>query len=115
MRHPQDDVARHIARVREDAICTSIAVACELRYGAAKKVSVALTERAERILALLPILPLEPEADQAYGTLRAQLEQAGSPIGPIDLLIATEALANKLVLVTDNVSDVQAGAAVGGE
>ena len=115
MRHPQGDVTRHIARVGEDAICTSIVVACELRYGAAKKGSAPLTERVEQILALLPILPLEPEADRAYGTLRTQLEQAGSPIGPNDLLIASQALANKLVLVTDNVSDVQAGAAVGGE
>jgi tRNA(fMet)-specific endonuclease VapC len=39
--------------------------------------------------------------------LRAQLEQAGSPIGPNDLLIASQALANKLVLVTDNVSEFE--------
>ena len=89
----------------EDAICSSIVVACELRYGAAKKGSAPLTERVEQILALLPILPLEPEADRAYGTLRAQLEQAGNPIGPNDLLIASQALANKLVLVTDNVGE----------
>ena len=107
MRHPQGDVTRHIARVGEDAICTSIVVACELRYGAAKKGYAPLTERVEQILALLPILPLEPEADRSYGTLRAQLEQAGSPIGPNDLLIASQALANKLVLVTDNVSEFE--------
>jgi len=107
MRHPQGDVAKRIARVGEDAVCTSIVVACELRYGAAKKGSAPLTERVEQILSLLPILTLEPEADRAYGALRAQLEQAGTPIGANDLLIAAQALAQKLVLVTDNVREFE--------
>lgn len=107
MRHPQGDVAKRIARVGEDSICTSIVVACELRYGAAKKGSAALTERVEQILSLLPILALEMDADRAYGTLRAQLEQAGAPIGPNDMLIASQALSQKLVLVTDNVREFE--------
>jgi len=107
MRHPQGDVAKRIARVGEDSICTSIVVACELRYGAAKKGSAALTERVEQILSLLPILALEMDADRAYGTLRVQLEQAGTPIGAHDMLIASQALSQKLVLVTDNVREFE--------
>ena len=82
-------------------------VACELRYGAAKKGSAALTERVEQILSLLPILALEMDADRAYGTLRVQLEQAGTPIGAHDMLIASQALSQKLVLVTDNVREFE--------
>ena len=37
IQHPTGAVARHITKVGEDAICTSIVVACKLRYGAAKK------------------------------------------------------------------------------
>lgn len=107
MRHPQGVIAKRIARVGEDAVCTSIVVACELRYGAAKKGSAPLTERVEQILSLLPILALEPEADRAYGALRAQLEQAGTPIGANDLLIASQALTLQLVLVTDNVREFE--------
>lgn len=109
MRHPQGDVAKRIARVGEDQVCTSTVGACELRYGAAKKGSAALTERqhVEQILSLLPILALEMDADRAYGTLRFQLEQAGTPIDPNDMLIASQALSQKLVLVTDNVREFE--------
>ena len=38
----------------------------------------------------------------AYATVRAKLERAGTPIGPLDTLIASQAVARKLVLVTNN-------------
>ena len=65
VRFPQGAVAKRIARVGEQAVCTSIVVACELRYGAAKKGSVRLTSQLEAVLDVLPILPLEPGADRA--------------------------------------------------
>ena len=37
IKHPSESVAHHVADVGEDAVCTSIVVACELRYGAEKK------------------------------------------------------------------------------
>ena len=43
VRHPQGAVAKRIAEVGEDAICTSIIVAAELRYGAVKRQSERLT------------------------------------------------------------------------
>ena len=86
-------------------MCTSIIVACELRYGAAKKGSARLTQQLEAVLDVLPILSLEPAVDRRYGELRADLERRGTPIGPNDLLIAAQALALGLVLVTDNVQE----------
>lgn len=105
MRDPQGRVTRHIARVGEGSVCTSIIVACELRYGAAKKGSARLTQQLEAVLEVLPILSLEPAVDRRYGELRADLERRGTPIGPNDLLIAAQALALGLVLVTDNVQE----------
>ncbi len=64
-------------------------VAAELRYGAG----------------LIPILPMDDPADRIYGRLRAGLEQAGTPFGPNDLLIASQALAADCGLVTDNVRE----------
>ena len=43
VRRPQGRIAQHVADVGEDRICTSIIVAAELRYGAAKKGSARLT------------------------------------------------------------------------
>jgi tRNA(fMet)-specific endonuclease VapC len=105
VRDPHGPVTRRIARVGEGSVCTSIIVACELRYGAAKKGSARLTRQLELVLDVLPILSLEPAVDRCYGELRADLERRGTPIGPNDLLIASQALALGLVVVTDNVRE----------
>lgn len=107
VRNPQGKITRKIAKVGEAAVCTSIIVACELRYGAAKKASPQLTAQLEAILAPLEILPLEPDADRHYGAIRALLERNGQIIGPNDLLIAAQALADGLTLVTDNVGELK--------
>ncbi len=102
VRHPHGAAAARIAEVGEDNVCTSIVVAAELRYGAAKKGSPRLTAQLEAVLGALEVLPLEMPADEAYGALRAELERRGQLIGPNDLLIAAQCLALGLVLVTDN-------------
>ncbi len=66
-----------------------------------------LVEQLERILNMLPILPLEPPLEQHYATIRTHLEQAGTPIGPNDLLIAAHALSLNLTLVTANIREFQ--------
>jgi tRNA(fMet)-specific endonuclease VapC len=102
VRNPQGKVAQHIRKVGEALVCTSIIVAAELRYGAAKKGSQRLSAQLEAVLGALEVLPFERPADAAYGLLRAQLEQAGRPIRANDLLIAAHALALGFTVVTDN-------------
>lgn len=100
--NPGGHVARRLAVLGETAVCSSIVVACELRYGAAKKRSARLSERVEVILGSLEVLPLDKESDRHYAEIRSHLERLGKPIGPNDLLIAAHALALDLTLVTDN-------------
>ena len=102
VRDPQGAIAGHIARVGEKHVCTSVIVAAELRYGAAKRGSSRLTAQLDAVLGALDVLPLEPPADMHYGELRARLERAGQLIGPNDLLIAAQALAQGCTIVTDN-------------
>ena len=102
IRNPFGPVAQRIEAVGAKAVCTSIIVAAELRYGCAKKGSPRLQARVEDILATIPVLPLEVPADADYGRQRAQLEASGQPIGGNDLLIAAHALALGLTLVTHN-------------
>jgi len=102
VRNPQGRTAAKIAELGEDAVATSIIVAAELRYGAAKKGSERLTSQLESILTALEIIPWEAPADTAYGAVRAALEAAGTPIGANDLLIAAQTLALDMVLVTNN-------------
>ena len=105
VRDPHGAVSRRIARAGEEAVCTSIVVACELRYGAVKKGSPRLSAQLESILQALAVLPLEADADRHYGEIRAHLERAGRPIGANDLLIAAHARAAGLQLVTRNTDE----------
>jgi tRNA(fMet)-specific endonuclease VapC len=102
VRSPQGKVAQQIRKVGEAQVCTSIIVAAELRYGAAKKGSPRLSSQLEAVLGALEVLPFEAPADAAYGLLRTRLEQAGRPIGANDLLIAAQALALGYTIITDN-------------
>jgi tRNA(fMet)-specific endonuclease VapC len=102
VRNPQGRVAERIRKIGEAQVCTSIIVAAELRYGAAKKGSSRLTSQLDAVLAALEVLPFEAPADAHYGSLRMLLEGAGKPIGANDLLIAAHALALGHTIVTDN-------------
>jgi tRNA(fMet)-specific endonuclease VapC len=102
IRHPQGSIAKRISEVGEDTICSSIVVAAELRFGAAKSGLPKLSDRVDLILSALEILPLEAPADRRYGDIRQHLSSRGIPIGPNDLLIAAHALSLDLAVVTAN-------------
>jgi tRNA(fMet)-specific endonuclease VapC len=102
VRQPHGRVRDRIAEVGERQVCTSIIVAAELRYGAAKKASSRLMAQLEAVLGAFDVLGIEPPADRVYGELRARLERAGRSIGANDLLIAAHTLTLGHTLVTDN-------------
>jgi tRNA(fMet)-specific endonuclease VapC len=102
IRHPQGRIAEQIRRIGEAEVCTSIVVAAELRYGAARRGSAKLSAQLEAVLGALEVLPLEAPTDEEYGAIRTQLELAGTPIGGNDLLIAAHAKALGFTVVTDN-------------
>ncbi|UFP95809.1 type II toxin-antitoxin system VapC family toxin [Gloeobacter morelensis] len=105
IRFPGGSVAANIARIGEAGVCTSIIVASELRFGAAKKGSMRLSAQLETVLSGLDVLPFEFPGDQHYATLRAAIERTGTPIGSNDMFIAAHALYLGLILVTDNLRE----------
>mgnify|MGYP001026495174 FL=1 len=107
VREPRGTVGTRLRDVGDSNVFTSIIVACELRYGARKRGSAALTERVERLLASIDVAPLESGVDPLYAEIRHELESKGTPIGSNDLLIAAHALEQRATLVTDNVAEFQ--------
>jgi tRNA(fMet)-specific endonuclease VapC len=105
IREPRGRIAERIKAVGEASVCTSIIVASELRYGAAKKASPRLTAQVDAVLGALDTLPFDFPGDEIYGSIRTQLESAGTLIGGNDLLIAAHAVALDLTLVTDNAKE----------
>jgi tRNA(fMet)-specific endonuclease VapC len=95
-----------MARLRRKKVGTvgiSAITLAELQYGVARSSAparnrVALVE----FLAPLVVAPFDDAAASAYGRLRAELQRAGRPIGPLDMLIAAHALSLSAVLVTGN-------------
>jgi tRNA(fMet)-specific endonuclease VapC len=106
IKNPQGKAAKRIARIGENNnICTSIIVAAELRYGCAKSGSTRLLKAVEDLLGEIEVLPFKVPADAEYGGIRAELEQAGKPIGSNDLLIAAHAHAAGATIVTANTDE----------
>lgn len=95
-----------LARMREhrpSELALSVITEAELRTGAAKSSHPTATlRRLERFLAPLQVLEFASEDAIVYAQLRAKLERAGTPIGPLDTLIAAQALSRALVLVTND-------------
>jgi tRNA(fMet)-specific endonuclease VapC len=80
----------------------------ELRYGIENSARPeANTERLERFLLPVEILPFDTEAGRHYGRVRRQLRLAGLPIGSNDLLIAAHAVSLDVALVTNNVREFE--------
>lgn len=106
IKNPNGAAARRIAAPDiEQVCCTSLIVACELRYGACKKGSSVLSARIEQLLDVLPVLPLEDDVARQYAEIRTALERMGQPIGSNDLLIAAHAIALNVTLVTANLGE----------
>jgi len=105
IRNPRGALTERLAAIEPDEVCTSIVVACELRFGARRKGSDVLTRRIEQLLGTLNVLPLDPPADEHYADIRAALEQLGTPIGSHDLFIAAHARSRALTLVTHNIRE----------
>lgn len=81
----------------------SVITAGEFYYGVTHApVSTLRDQRAQRLLDFFGLLPLDAEVAVSYGTVRADLRRAGTPIGPNDLWLAAQALAHGLTMVTRN-------------
>lgn len=102
IRNPGGKVADALRRVGEDAVCTSVVVAADLRYGAERQNSAILRQRVKDLLSSLPVLPLDIPSGLASGVIRAERELTGHPIDGNALLIAAHARTLGLTLVTAN-------------
>ena len=99
------DPAGHQQQYRIGDIGLCSVVATELAYGVAKSGSIRNRQALEMFLAPLMILPFDENAVWAYGELRAELERKGTTIGSLDTLIASHALSQGALLVTNNIDE----------
>ena len=98
---------RFVARLREHAPAdfgVPAIVVHELYYGAYRSMRVAANlARVKNIR--FAVLDFDAEDARRAGVVRASLKATGTPIGPYDVLIAGQALARNLILVTHNIRE----------
>lgn len=101
-RKPPSALNRILSKEPDEIAISAITVA-ELEYGVDRSQKVD-QNRIALLLFLMPfiIVDFDRAAAAAYGSIRTFLESEGTPIGPMDLLLAAQAVSRRLVLVTNN-------------
>ena len=106
LRRPKSAAFKHLLPLEPDAVAISTVTLAELEYGVHKSSNP--SGNAQLLIEActpLTILSFDNAAASAYGWVRARLEAKGTPIGPMDTLIAAHALSLDATLVTNNMRE----------
>ena len=108
MKNKPEKVLRRLREELDDGVCISLITLAEMEYGMKHSSNPAKNEQALlRFLVPFSVLPFGLAAAAEYGEIRAYLQNQGTPIGPLDMLIAGHARAEKMILVTNNVREFE--------
>lgn len=108
MKNRPERVLERFRKELDRGICISSITLAELEYGMKHSSNPVKNEQSLlKFLLPLSILPFGQAAASAYGKIRAYLQRKGTPIGPLDMLIAAHARAENMILVTNNVREFE--------
>ena len=102
-----DTVVDRLKREGRSNLATSTIVAAELAFGVEKSSRNETRQQLLLFLSSLQVLPWSESAIWHYAWQRKLLKDAGTPIGEMDLLIASQALGDDLTLVTNNTREFE--------
>ena len=103
IKNKSESVIRKILSQNPEDLCISVVTYAELMHGVEKSQAVEKNRIAMSLfLSAITVLDFDGEAAEAYGQIRAELERKGTPIDPMNLLIAGHARSQGLILVTNN-------------
>jgi len=106
IKHKPEKVFQKLQEVDPSDVCISSVTYAELVHGVEKSAAVDQNRLALSILlANIEILDFDVNAAEGYGKIRADLEKNGTPIGPLDMMIAGHARSLDYTLVTNNVKE----------
>lgn len=106
IKNKPETVLFNLQKHEPEDICISSITYAELVHGVEKSQAV---EKNRIALALLlsniEVLDFDSSAAECYGKIRADLEKAGTPIGPLDMMIAGHAKSMGYTVVTNNTKE----------
>ena len=101
-----EKVFRKLQGLDPEDVCISSITYAELVHGVEKSAAVEKNRLALfMLLANIEILDFGVDAADCYGKIRADLEKKGTPIGPLDMMIAGHAQSLGYTVVTNNVKE----------
>ena len=101
-------MVQRLSQVAPTDCAVSMVSVYELFCGLARALDPAQErQKVERFISAIIELPLDRAGAETAANIRAELERQGTPIGPYDLLIAGQAVAGGLTVVTNNVREFQ--------
>lgn len=108
IKHKPESVVKKFYEEISNGLCISSITLAELWHGVEKSQNVYKNTAAlTKFLTALSILPFDDYAALEYGNICADLQQKGTPIGTMDMLIAAHARSKKLTLVTNNTKEFE--------
>lgn len=103
IKHKPDTVIKKFLSHDPEELCISAITYAELMHGVEKSMAVERNRIAMSLfLSPITILQFDERAAEEYGRIKAELEKKGTPIGPMDTLIASHAKSRGLIIVTNN-------------
>lgn len=106
IKHKPEKVFNILQEVDPEDVCVSSVTYAELVHGVEKSAAVEKNRLALfMLLANIEIKNFDTDAADCYGKIRADLEKKGTPIGPLDMMIAGHAQSLDLTIVTNNVKE----------
>ena len=106
IKHKPEKVFQELQKHDPSEICISSITYAELVHGVEKSAAVERNRLAlSMLLANIEILDFDVDAANCYGKIRADLEKRGTPIGPLDMMIAGHAQSLGYTVVTNNVKE----------
>lgn len=106
IKHKPEKVFHKLQEVDPEDVCVSSVTYAELVHGVEKSAAVEKNRLAlSMLLANIEIKNFDTDAADCYGKIRADLEKKGTPIGPLDMMIAGHAQSLDLTIVTSNVKE----------
>ena len=104
----RNTVRANLNRVDWSEIAICVITVTELYFGAYNSNKIEQNLRtAENFIQSITVLPLSNDTLKKFGQLKSQLRKAGTPIADFDLLIASVAIIENLILVTNNTRHYQ--------
>ena len=106
IKNKPESVVKELKRHDPKEICISAITYAELIHGVEKSMAVDKNRLAlTLLLSNIEVLDFDINAANNYGKIRTYLEKQGTPIGPLDMMIAAHAQSLGYSIVTNNIKE----------